>query len=341
MTREEIVNNICNELKNGRGCEMNYTIEDIQCRVRFIAPSGNIHSSSILLIPLTEKVNNQIIVEANNLETNILGNLIDQAERTATRLVSETSMCPAPILIPLLPSYREGPYYQQLSAECFSVPEEDPDYRIDEQVVEMISNAKNILSSEFGLEPEDKIFLNGYSSSGVFAQRFALLHPEVVETACIGGASGSIPLPTDKLDYPLGIGNYEQITGKKFDLESYSKIRFRYYVGELETINKASDRTDDEGNLAPMHDMSYFDRSVPHEVGMAQREMLGKDLFKRAEKTVEILKSLGFDIEHTVIKGRAHNNKPNALGVNELGEQFIESIYEELLEEKLKNGKSI
>lgn len=341
MTKEEIINNISNELKNGRDYEINYTIGENQYRVKFIAPKGNIHSPSILLIPLTKKVNNQIIVEANNLETNILEKIIEQAARTATRLANETSLCPAPILIPLLPSYRKGPYYQQLSAECFELSKENPDYRIDEQVVGMISNAKNILSTEFGLKLEDKVFLNGYSSSGVFAQRFSLLHPEVVETACIGGSSGSIPLPTDKLDYPLGIGNYEQLTGKKFDLESYSKIRFRYYVGELETINKASDRTDDEGNLAPMHDMSYFERSVPYEVGKAQREMLGKDLFKRAEKTVEILKSLGFDIENTVIKGRTHSNKTNVLGVNELGEQLIKAVYEESLEEKLKNSKSI
>ena len=59
--------------------------------------------------------------------------------------------------------------------------------------------SKSIIENETGKTVQDKIFLNGYSSSGVFAQRFALLHPDIVETACIGGASGSIPIPTEKL----------------------------------------------------------------------------------------------------------------------------------------------
>ncbi len=340
MPKDNIISNVCNELQNGNDFEMDYSVGENQYRVKFVAPNRCINSPCVLLIPLSDNINNQIIVETNNLETNNLGDLLDQAARTAVRLANETRKCPAPILVPILPSYREGPYYQQLSAECFDVSNENPNYRIDEQVVGMINNAKSILSDEFRIKPDDKIFLNGYSASGVFAQRFSLLHPEVVETACIGGASGSIPLPTDKLNYPLGIGDYEQITGKTFDLDSYSRIKFRYYVGELETINKASYRTDDEGNLAPMHDMSYFDRSVPKEVGKAQRDLLGKDLFTRAEKTVETLKSLGFDIEHTVVKGRAHNNKPNALGVNELGEQIVENVYAEAVEDNLKKGKS-
>lgn len=331
MTKEEIIKEIEKALKNGENFEINYTIGNILYRVKFISPNENIHSPSILLIPLTEKVNNQIMVEANNMETNILGKLIDQAQDTAVRLMRITAVYPTPILIPLLPSYKDGPYFQQLSFECFSIPKESPNYRIDEQVVGMIDNAKNILSYEFGIKTDNKIFLNGYSSSGVFAQRFSLLHPEIVDIACIGGASGSIPLPTDNLDYPLGIRNYEQLIGKKFDIDSYSKIKFRYYVGELETIDKSLDRTDDDGNFAPIHDMSYFDRSVAKEIGKAQRELLGRDLFERARNTVEHLKSLGLDIEHMVIQGRAHNNNSNALGVNEIGEQFVKSIYEESL----------
>lgn len=170
---------------------------------------------------------------------------------------------PSPIVVPLIPSYKDSPYFQQLSQECFSLSSNDRNYRIDEQVVRIIDKAKSILQTERGLIAEDRIFLNGYSSSGVFAQRFALLHPEIVETACIGGASGSIPIPTEKLAYPIGVADYEALTGKKFDLESYSKIKFRYYVGELETQNKTDSRVDDNGNPAPMHDMSYFDRSVP------------------------------------------------------------------------------
>ena len=332
MTKEEImINNIFNELSNNRNFEMDANIGNIKYRVKFLAPSGSIHIPSILAIPLVDEINTEFVMESNNFETGDLRKIISQGSDTAIRLAKLTSEKPSPIVIPLLPSYREGPYYQQLSAECFNLPESDRNYRIDNQVVQLIENAKNILNNEFGIQMSDKIFLNGYSASGVFAQRFALLHPEIIDTVCIGGASGSIPIPTDDLSYPLGIKDYEKITGKKFDMQSYLDIKFRYYVGELETINKASDRTDDDGNLAPMHDMSYFDRSVPHEVGKLQRQLLGKDLFKRAKNAVDKLKSMGIDIEHYIVKGRTHNNR-SGIGVNEIGDQIINECFMETLD---------
>ena len=159
------------------------------------------------------------------------------------------------------------------------------------------------------LHLNDKIFLNGYSSSGCFAQRFSLIHPELIDTACIGGASGSIPIPNLDLDYPLGIKNYEELFGKKFDIEEYKKITFNYYVGSLECETKSSDRTDENGNLAPMHDMSYFDRSVPTDVGKSYRKSLGKDMFERAKNILKILENSGINISHTVIPNTAHNDR--------------------------------
>lgn len=175
-------------------------------------------------IPLSENTNGQLVVEANNLESGNLQEIIEQGTQTGIRLAQLTRDLPSPIVIPLIPSYRDYPYLQQLSQDCFSISRDDRNYRIDEQVVKIICRAKSILEQERGLVVKDRIFLNGYSSSGVFAQRFALLHPDIVETACIGGASGSIPIPTEKLAYPLGIADYESLTGKRFDLESYSKL---------------------------------------------------------------------------------------------------------------------
>ena len=197
--QQQLLNNICESLENGHDYEMNYSIGENQYRAKFIAPTEDIPNPSILLIPLTGEINNQIIVEANNMETDNFKELVDEAATKAISLAKNTSSHPSPILIPILPGSKEGPYYQQLSVECFAVPEDKRNHRIDNQVVKMIDNAKKVCT-EFGIEPEDKIFLNGYSASGVFAQRFSLLHPEIVETVCIGGASGSIPVPTDKFE---------------------------------------------------------------------------------------------------------------------------------------------
>lgn len=335
MNKEELIRYISNELNYGRDVDFEYQINGIPYKIKFLASDmeRGINIPSILAIPLTKNINNQLVVESNNLESGSLEEILEQGGQTGIRLAQLTNNLPSPIVVPLIPSYKDSPYFQQLSEECFSISSSDRNYRIDEQVVSIINKAKSILETERGVAAKDRIFLNGYSSSGVFAQRFALLHPEIVETACIGGASGSIPIPTEKLAYPIGLADYEALTGKKFDLESYSKIKFRYYVGELETQNKTNSRVDENGNPAPMHDMSYFDRSVPREVGKQQRKILGTEMFTRVEKTIQILQSLGIDIQHKIFLGRAHNNR-SGTGVNELGDKFINDTYKSSIANK-------
>lgn len=328
MDNDKFIKYVSNELVNEKDIEIESVLNGVPYKIMFLAidSDNGINIPSILAIPLSNEVNNQIVVEANNLESEDSKKTLEQGIQTGYRLACLTRDLPALIIIPLIPSHKNYPYLQQLSIECFDIPKGDKNYRIDEQVVRIINKSKVILKNEVGLTASDKIFLNGYSSSGVFAQRFALLHPDVVETACIGGASGSIPVPTKDLSYPLGIADYEQLTGKEFDFENYSKIKFRYYVGELETQNKSNTRVDDFGNLAPMHDMSYFNRSVPVDVGKKQREIFGKDMFSRAERTIQVLKSLGIDIQHEIILGRGHNNI-DGIGVNELGDKIISDTY--------------
>lgn len=335
MNKDEFIRYVSSELAHGRDIELEYQINEIPYKIKFLATDMNkgINMPSILAIPLSKDINNQLVVEANNLESGNLQEIIEQGTQTGIRLAQLTRDSPSPIVVPLIPSYRDYPYLQQLSQECFSISKDDRNYRIDEQVVKIIGRAKSILEQERGLVVKDRIFLNGYSSSGVFAQRFALLHPDIVETACIGGASGSIPIPTEKLAYPLGIADYESLTGKRFDLESYSKIKFRYYVGELETQNKSDSRFDDFGQPAPMHDMSYFDRSVPTEVGKYQRSTLGTEMFSRAQNTIQILQNLGIDVQHKIILGSGHNNR-NGIGVNELGDKFVNDTYKSTIESR-------
>lgn len=335
MSNEELFMKIENELFNGRDSEIDYSINGIKYRIKFISYDHEncINIPSIVAIPLVEKVSKNIIFEANNMESEKSSDILEQGINTLGRLSILTYEEPGVIMVPLIPSYKNYPYLQQLSRECFDLSKNDLLYRVDEQIVRMINKTKNMVSSEFGVRLSDKIFLNGYSSSGVFAQRFSLLHPEVIDAVCIGGASGSIPVPSDVLNYPLGVKDYEELTGKKFNFEQYKDIKFRYYVGEYETVKKSNSRCDEDGRNAPMHDMSYFARSVPVEVGKKQRELFGKDMFERANRAIQVLKSLGLNIEHHIIKGRGHNNYSDVVGVNELGDRFITDSYREYIEE--------
>lgn len=279
-------------------------------------------------------MDNRLALEVNNLEDESLKEIVNQATYTGVKLARVTGDLPCPIVVPMIPSHKNYPYLQQLSRECFDIPSNDKNYRIDNQVVAIIDKAKDIVKTESGIDVKDKIFLNGYSSSACFAQRFALVHPDMIDTACLGRASGSIPVPTEDFSYPIGIADFESLTGKAFDFDSYSKIRFRYYVGELEAQRKADNRLDDFGNPAPMHDMSYFDRSVPNLVGKLQRSSLGSDLFVRARNSVAINDSLGIDISHEVILGREHSNI-NGKGVCELGDKFVSDTYNSSIESKI------
>ena len=333
MNKDEFTRYVSVELEHGKNVELEYRLGEVLYKIKFLAAdtSKGINIPSIFAIPLSDNINNQLVVESNNLESGNLQKIIEQGIQTGIGLAKLTNDLPGPIVIPLIPSHKDYPYLQQISKECFNLSVDDRNYRIDEQVVKIINYAKFLLAREKGLVAKKRIFLNGYSSSGVFAQRFALLHPNIVETVCIGGASGSIPIPTEQIAYPLGIADYESLTGKKFDLDSYLKIKFRYYVGEFELQNKTDSRFDDFGKPAPMHDMSYFDRSVPIDVGKSQRNILGTEMFYRAKKTVQLLQNLGIDVQHKIISGRGHDNK-NGVGFNELGDKYISDTYKSTVE---------
>lgn len=332
----EIING--NEIqRTNYGFQFDYNIEDKEYFVQIVYPSKEDHYTIpyILVIPKQMKDHCTLVVEANNLETEEQDELLNNGLLTAYHLTTKLKEFDNPVLIPILPSAKDGrPYYQQLSRECFSVSKDNLFYRIDLQVLNIINDVKQKISKS--TEINEKIFLNGYSSSGVFAQRFALLHPEIIDTACIGGASGSIPIPIKDLEYPLGIADYLAITGKTFDFESYSQIKFRYYVGSLEDTRKTPERFDENGKDAPYHDMSYFDRSVPPIVGMKLRKMFGTKIIERSKKQIFFMNAMGINIEQEIFDGRTHNNY-NGIGVNELGDEFITRIYKQSLIQYDKN----
>lgn len=342
MNYDELISYVSKQLCNNRNLVFDDKIYGTEYKIMFLAPDADndINIPSILAIPKTRNFNNQIILEANNLENGNLEKVVEQASHTSIRLMQTTKNFPCPIVVPIIPSYKDYPYLQQLSRECFDIPSSDKNYRIDNQVVTIINKAKEIVKTEKGIDVKDKIFLNGYSSSACFAQRFALLHPDIIEIACLGGASGSIPVPTKDFDYPIGVADFQQLTGKAFDFDSYSKIRFRYYVGEFETERKSDNRFDDFGSPAPMHDMSYFDRSVPNVVGKKQRSVLGTKLFNRANNSVCINQNLGIDISHEIILGREHSNI-NGNGVCELGDKFVRETYKSTIASKIKDNDMV
>ena len=326
---KELIERIVDQIKLGNDVKIQKELYGNTYNIYFNAPDyvNNINIASIIAIPLNKDCNNQIVFESNNCEYRSKKKDIIEREKdtiitqlksainTGINLAYITSDNPAPIVVPFIPSIDNFPYLQQLSKECLELPESNSYYRIDKQVVNIIEKAKKIFKSELEIEPNPKIYLNGYSASGCFAQRFCMLQPEIIETACIGGASGSIPVPFNSLNYPLGIGDIKNLTGTDFNKNSYMEIKNIYYVAENELYELSENRRLENGEFAPMHDMSYFDRSVPIEVGMIQRAIFGYNMFERANNIVSLLKNAGIDINHNIIMGMYHGGGIEVLNV--------------------------
>lgn len=281
--------------------------------------------SYMLAVPENLEEGKELIVESLNFEgTDIIDSISQKAYKD---LIDELEIIDdAPIMIPFLPDVEGGrPYYQQLSRECFVNSKQSEytiDYpRVDLQVINSIEDAKQIIEQATSKKVAKKVFLNGYSSSGVFAQRFALIHPEIVSRALIGGAAGSIPLPTEEFPYPIGIKDFKELFGREFNEEEYKKIKFAYYVGELEAKDPAWEfdtygnpiKRDSKGTaidssqiIPPMHDMSFMKRSIDTEIGILQREKLGQDIQERWKNCIEYYKQNGYSITHKIYRGAEH-----------------------------------
>lgn len=117
-------------------------------------------------------------------------------------------------------------------------------YRLDLQLVKMIEHAQVILQEEENIGIGKKIDMFGFSASASFTDRFVFLHPDLVDKIAIGGFNGILTLPVDKLGeyklaYPLGIDDYNEITGYAFDLKKVSNIHRFVFMGSEDTNDAA------------------------------------------------------------------------------------------------------
>ena len=277
------------------------------------------YGSYIIGIPEKMKNNVEMFVEMYNsggIQTNTYSENVQHAMTDNGNPIEKNYadfMTDFPFVIPIVPDLKGMPDFQQMSVESVK------DFQIHEKVKECIDDARLQIEQITGKKVQDKIFLSGYSASGVFAQRFALVYPEIINRALIGGAAGTIPVPTKKLKYPIGIQDYKTLFGKEFDSEAYKKIQFAYYVGEREGAKAGSydingeKITSNNQIPAPMHDMSFRSVTTPKDVGFEQRKLLGQTLNERYKNAIEANKRYGIDMEGIVVSGSSHRNIHNSV----------------------------
>jgi PGF-CTERM protein len=109
----------------------------------------------------------------------------------------------------------------------------------------MIQDAKDRFSGQ-EYSVAETVHMTGFSASAQFAGRFTLLYPSLVNAITIGG-NGAYPLPEasyegTELPYPLGIDNYESITGRAFDRNRWSAVTQYIYVGREDQPQPSEER---------------------------------------------------------------------------------------------------
>lgn len=142
-----------------------------------------------------------------------------------------------PLLVPIFPRSETNwqIYTHAFDSETFNEKGTNLE-RLDLQLLAMFEDAINQLNQR-GLKIQNQFFMTGFSASGTFANRFSILHPERIKAVCAGGVNSILILPLEeyngkKLNFPIGIGDVESITGQEVNLKSFRKLPQFWFMGE-------------------------------------------------------------------------------------------------------------
>jgi len=145
-----------------------------------------------------------------------------------------------PVIMPLFPrpEDRENStsiYTHTLASRAMSVTD-SPIERVDLQLIAMFQDIKNRFRRA-GIRLCDKFIVKGFSSGGVFAHRFTLLHPQYVLAAVGGGNMHAFTLPLktyqgETLIWPNGMGDTDCYCS--FDPDCYKAVKQLFYMGDMD-----------------------------------------------------------------------------------------------------------
>ncbi|MBC8493063.1 MAG: hypothetical protein H8D43_04685 [Chloroflexi bacterium] len=166
------------------------------------------------------------------------------AANVVAHLVSYSEDYQIPIVVVAMPRV-ERLYVHSLHPGTFTTIAEML-RRPDLKLIDAVWNQYIPLLREAGLNVDERVLMMGYSSAGMFAHRFTMLHPDRVKAVWLGGEAPA-PLPVTELDgrplnYPLGVHDIQALTGEPFDLETYRTIPHFVCVGEND-VNPENDTT--------------------------------------------------------------------------------------------------
>jgi len=219
-------------------------LDQSRCHEFPAAPSKGFHWPYLLFVPKTVKCPT-ILVAPNN--TGFAVENIDLIQANASCEIQRMSVLAnrlgCPLLVPLFPrpvsTIEEGNLYLHALSRASLVTQVESWKRVDLQLLGMIHDAQIGLQA-MGLKVASKVILSGFSASGSFVNRFTVLHPEhVLAVAC--GSPGGWPmvpiseLEGDRLGYPLGLADLQDLTGDSLKNDSLKQVRWFFFLGDQDT----------------------------------------------------------------------------------------------------------
>jgi hypothetical protein len=209
-------------------------------------PKKGFYNDYILFIPKGTPLNKKIflLVEPNN--TGKISDSMEVHKEYAIDLASVSSVgnnvsteLRIPLLVPIFPRPASQPLMYTHALDRDVMLEKSRTLkRVDLQLLAMIDDAKGILT-HMNIQVDPKFFMNGFSASATFTNRFSFIHPDKIKALAIGGFNGELMIPQNeinaiKINYPIGINDYSKLFGKNFDLATYTSIPQLIYMGKLD-----------------------------------------------------------------------------------------------------------
>lgn len=242
-----------------------------------------------------------MLVEMNN--TGTTSDDLDVHDERAERLVRDSyasrmaRKLRMPLLVPVFPRPREQwqAYTHSLDEDTLKI-QSGPLARIDLQLIAMIRDAQALLRRN-GIEVRDKVFMHGYSASGVYTNRFAILHPDVVRAVAAGGVNGIPTFATSQwqgttLAFPVGIADLKELVGIEFDEQAYRQVSQYIYMGYLDR-----------------NDTTLSRDAFCEEHAQLIRSLIGADMGKRWLVSQSIYRELGVPAQCVTYNGSGHEIK--------------------------------
>ena len=197
-----------------------------------------------------------------------------------------------PLIMPMV--QRQKNFYTHALSRAVMVSKDEKFKRLDVQVLNMIKDAREQLKKR-SVKTQKKVLVSGFSAAGVFAWRWTMLHPEYVLATVTGGALYHMlpveELNGEKLIYPVGVGDFKEITGKKFNQKAWSKIPILSTNGE----------EDDNDTFV------YRECFNPDEERLVLEKVLpGKDIFERRAQSIRLLHELAPNVQTHLYPWLAH-----------------------------------